>query len=150
MALYKLLILALVSVIFLTACAKSKPVIPEDWTTYNSEKFGFEISHPKLYTLEETENGINIYHFREQPVSYFSVTVSAQNTDDILKSWNAKILKDEVAEKAGLTGRLILTEDEKSKTTLDTYFFSSDNKTYYFSCHGQTYEEICNTFQIID
>lgn len=137
----------IISIFILSACT-GKPSLPEGWTTYKNENLNFTLNYPQTYKLEEKPEGITIYHFKEQPVPYFTVTVSDQTTDTLIKSV-PKVLADKEIEKNNLQGRGITTYNDQLKADIETYYFENAGKTYYFSCYNDLYQDICSTFDFI-
>lgn len=120
------------------------------WKTYKNEKLNFQLNHPETFVIEEAENKITMYHFKEQPVPYFVINVYNEPTADVIKKLEGKVLGEEQTEKNGMDATKITTFNEGLKANADTYYFDKDGATYSFSCLNGLYDEICNTFEFIN
>lgn len=135
----KLGLVLLIAALLVTGCSSNTK--KEGWTNYENEKLGIKLSHPEAYTLEENEKGITIYHFKEQPVPYFTITVYESPIKDVVSQ-----LQGEVAEND--TGDYTLTTfNDEIQKNIETRYLEENDKTYSFSCYAGLYDDICETIK---
>lgn len=136
----------------ISACGGSgdeKSTAPE-YKTYENLGYDFKIDYPPTYSFEEQDNKIVIYHFKEQPVPYFTIDIYDKTVDEVIGSLETAILADEETEKNDMEARQVTTFNEDLKANIDTYYFEHNNKTYSFSCLNGLYDDICSTFKFFN
>jgi hypothetical protein len=138
----KLCLVLLIFTLLLTACSLNEK--KKGWIDYENEKLGIELSYPETYTLEENDNGITIYHFKEQPVPYFTITVSETPIKDIINQLQGGVVEND-ADDYTLT-----TFSNELQKDIDTRYLEENNKTYSFSCYAGLYGDICETIEFTD
>lgn len=121
-----------------------------EYKTYENLVYDFKIDYPSTYSFEEQDNKIVIYHFKEQPVPYFTIGIYDRTVDQVIDSLETEILADKEAEKNDMEARQVTTFNEDLKANIDTYYFEHDNKTYSFSCLNGLYDDVCNTFEFLN
>lgn len=129
----------LIAILLVTGCFSNTK--KEGWTDYENEKLGIKLSHPEAYTLEENEKSIVIYHFKEQPVPYFTITVSESPIKDIVGQLQGEVVENDTDDYTSIT-----FNDEIQKN-IEIRYLEENDKTYSFSCYAGLYDNICETIK---
>lgn len=137
----------------ISACSNSsndKKSTALEYKTYENLEYDFKIDYPPTYSLEEQDNKILIYHFKEQPVPHFTIDIYDKTVDQVIGSFGTEILADKETEKNDMEARQVTTFNEDLNANIDTYYFEHDNKTYSFSCLNGLYDDVCSTFEFLN
>lgn len=146
-------ITALILLSVFTACTRGeedKGKAADIGREYNSDKLGIKLEYPETFTVEETENFLTVYHFKEQPVPYFVINVSEKTTDALLAELKITILKQEKSEFNDMDATKITTFHEELGSNVDTFYIEQQAKTYWFSCLNGLYDEICSSIEFTE
>jgi len=135
----KLGLILLISALLLTACSPNTK--KEGWTDYENEKLGIKLSHPQAYTLEENEKGITIYHFKEQPVPFFTITVYEAPIKDVIGQLQGEVVENDTDDYT------LTTFSDELQKDIDTRYLEENDKTHSFSCYAGLYDDICETIK---
>lgn len=146
-------IIATVLLSILTACTggeENKEKAADIGKEYSSDKLGIELDYPETFTVEETENSLTVYHFKEQPVPYFVINVSEKTIDALVGELKTTILKREESEFNNMDATKITAFHEELGSNVDTFYIEYQGKTYWFSCLNGLYDEICNSIEFTE
>lgn len=135
----KLGLILIIAALLVAGC--SSDTKKEGWTDYENKKLGVRLSHPGAYTLEENENDITIYHFKEQPVPYFTITVSETPITDIIGQLQGEVVENDTDDYT------LTTFNNEIQKNIETRYLEENDKTYSFSCYAGLYDEICETIE---
>lgn len=135
-----------------SACSGSsdKKSTTIEYKTYENLGYDFKIDYPPTYSFEERDNQIVIYHFKDQPVPYFTIAIYDKTVDQVIGSLETAILADKETEKNDIEARQVTTFNEELKANIDTYYFEHNKKTYSFSCLNGLYDDVCSTFEFLN
>ncbi|OGJ41906.1 hypothetical protein A3B60_02080 [Candidatus Peregrinibacteria bacterium RIFCSPLOWO2_01_FULL_39_12] len=114
---------------------------------YNNDKFGITLDYPETFTVEETENSLTIYHFKEQPVPYFVVNFSEKTTDTLISELKEKVISRDTTEFNDEDAIKVTIFNKELEKNVDFFYIEKSGKTFWFSCFDGLYEEICNSIE---